>query len=72
MNEEVRIAVDELRQMPRNRQWFIPAILDQCEVPDFEIGGGETLESIHRIDLSNDFDEGLNYLIKHLKDNGAD
>jgi hypothetical protein len=43
MNEELLVAVERLRTMPRNRTWFIPVKLAECELPDYPIGPGETI-----------------------------
>ena len=37
MNEELTIAIEELRQRPTDRVWFIPIRLDDCEIPDRDI-----------------------------------
>ena len=34
MNEELTIAIEELRQRPIDSAWFIPVKLNQCEIPD--------------------------------------
>jgi hypothetical protein len=34
MNEELTLAIDELRARPTSRAWFLPARLDECQIPD--------------------------------------
>ena len=51
MNEELTLAVEELRQRPTDHSWFIPVLLDNCEVPNRNIGGGETLRSLQWVNL---------------------
>jgi hypothetical protein len=51
MNEELTIAIEELRLRSRDTPWFIPVRLADCEIPDLDIGAGETLSDIQRIDL---------------------
>ena len=63
MNEELIIAVEELRQRPEDTNWFIPVLLDECEVPDRQIGGGETLRSIQYVSMSPDPDYGFQRLL---------
>ena len=46
MNEELAIAIEELRQRPIDQAWFIPVKLNECEIPDRDIGGGETLRDL--------------------------
>ncbi|MBN2285188.1 MAG: TIR domain-containing protein [Tissierellales bacterium] len=63
MNEELNIAVDELRRKPKNRKWFIPVLLNDCEIPDWNIGAGETFKSIHWVELYKDWDAGILQLV---------
>jgi len=46
VNEELVLAIEELRRRPINRTWFIPVILTECAISDRPIGGGETLRDI--------------------------
>lgn len=67
MNEELVLAVDRLRLMPRDRTWFIPVMLEKCELPDHQIGPGETLaDSIQYADFTRDWAEALHRLITAL------
>jgi nucleoside phosphorylase len=50
-NEELTLAIYELRQRRFDRAWLIPVKLDDCEIPDIDIGGGRTLRSLVSIDL---------------------
>ena len=59
MNEELTLAIDELRQRANDRAWFIPVLLSACEIPDRAIGGGETLRSFQHVKLHQDWDEGM-------------
>jgi hypothetical protein len=43
MNEELIHAVERFRLMPRDRDWFIPAVLEDCELPDIAFGVGENI-----------------------------
>jgi TIR domain/WD domain, G-beta repeat len=51
MNEELRLAVEQLRLRQPHDSWLIPVRLDDCPVPEFELGPGRTLESLHRADF---------------------
>lgn len=54
MNEELTLAIEELRLIPTDRTWFIPVKLTPCNVPPRSIGAGETLQDIHCIELYSD------------------
>jgi TIR domain-containing protein len=67
MNEELTIAVERLRLMPRDRTWFIPVMLATCVLPDHPIGPGETIaDSLQFVDLSTDWPGGLRRIIAAL------
>ncbi len=46
MNEEVTLAIEELRQYPTTTSWFIRVLLSDCQVPDRRIGAGATLQDL--------------------------
>jgi len=50
-NEELLLAVEQLRQRRPDVPWLIPVRFDDCLVSDFDLGGGRTLASIQRVDL---------------------
>ena len=64
MNEELTIAIDELRQRPIEQAWFIPVKLNECEIPDRDIGGGETLQDLQYVKLYEDWDVNLQRILK--------
>jgi cellulose biosynthesis protein BcsQ len=68
MNEELLLAVEQLRRRPRARRWFIPVTLDQCDIPKYPIGAGETLEQIHHLDFSDDWSSSIAQLITAIVD----
>jgi hypothetical protein len=53
-NEELTLAIEQLRLRSPDEPWLIPVRLDDCEIPDRDIGGGRTLTSIQRADLFAD------------------
>jgi len=63
MNEELILAIEELRQRPVDRAWFIPIKLSPCEIPELEIGAGETLRDLQYVELYPDWDAGLQRLL---------
>ena len=63
-NEELTLAIEQLRMRSPDLPWLIPVRFDECEVPDRDIGGGRTLTSIQRADLFGDrSDEGAARLV---------
>jgi TIR domain len=63
-NEELVLAIEQLRQRPPEDPWLIPVRFDECEIPDRDIGGGRTLASIQRADIFGDrSDEGAVRLV---------
>src|SRR5215470_11900271 len=63
MNEELVVAIDELRQRTTKRTWFIPVLLNECEVPDRDIGAGETLHSLQWVTLHENWDDGIGRIL---------
>jgi hypothetical protein len=59
MNEELTVAIEELRQRATSRSWFIPVSLDGCAIPERNIGAGETLHDLHWVDLTADWSRGV-------------
>ena len=50
-NEELVLAVEELRLRPPGHPWLIPIRFDDCQLPEFGIGGGRTLTDLQQADL---------------------
>ncbi|MCO8277503.1 toll/interleukin-1 receptor domain-containing protein [Actinoplanes sp. TRM 88003] len=67
MNEEMTTAVEELRLRPRDRRWFLPVKLEPCAIPHLDLGAGETLETLHHVDLSQDWDAGVHQLLRAIE-----
>lgn len=67
MNEEILLAIDELRQHPNDRVWFIPIKLTPCEIPDRQIGGGETLLDLQYVELFDNWTIGLRNIISTIQ-----
>jgi TIR domain/SEC-C motif len=80
-NEELTLAIEQMRLRRPDDPWLIPVRFDDCEIPDWDIGGGRTLMSNQRADLLGDgFDDGaarlvgaiLRILGEHADGGGAD
>lgn len=65
-NEELVLAIEELRLRPTDRIWFIPVLLSECEIPDRGIGGGETLNSIQWAALYQNWNEGIERVLRAM------
>lgn len=62
-NEELILAMDQMRLRPPGEPWLIPVRFDECDIPDWQIGGGRSLAGIQRADLFGDgFDDAANRL----------
>lgn len=67
-NEELVLAADDFRQRPPGRTWLIPVRLDDCEIPDWDLGAGRTLRDINYIDLfGEDYAQNAVKLIETAK-----
>lgn len=69
MNEELTLAIELLRQRPVDHPWFVPILLDDCEVPEREIGAGETLRDIQYVALFEDWDRGIGRILNVIQPN---
>ncbi len=64
MNAELRLAVDQIRLMRPGQVWLLPVRLDDCDLPDFDLGNNRTFNSLQRIDLFGpNRDENLGRLV---------
>jgi hypothetical protein len=50
-NEELRLAVGQMRLLAPDQPFLIPVRFDNCDIPDIDLGPRQTLRSIHRSDL---------------------
>lgn len=71
MNEELVLAVEQLRQRPTDRAWFVPVVLQGGQVPDRDIGGGETLRDLQWVSLYPDWNRGKSKLLAAITDRGC-
>ncbi len=63
-NEELTLAIEQMRLRRPDDPWLIPVRFDECIIPDRDIGGGRTLTSIQCADLFGDrSDEGAARLV---------
>ena len=63
-NEELTLAIEQIRLRPPDDPWLIPVRLDECEIPYREIGAGRTITSFQHADLfGNRADESIERLV---------
>lgn len=67
MNEEILLAIDILRRKQFNSGWFIPVKITECDIPDHALGAGKTLNDIHYLDFSKEWDQNINRLVDKIK-----
>lgn len=67
MNEELLIAIEELRLRPTDTSWFIPILLSPCEVPDKPISNNETLRDLQHIEIYHNWDKSIRLLVQIFK-----
>ena len=74
MNEELTVATDVLRQRPHtlDKAWFIPVKLNECEIPDRDIGGGETFKDFQYVELYKNWDLSIQHLLKSISPETAE
>lgn len=53
-NEEIVLAISEMRLRPPDQSWLIPVRFDDCQIPDRSIGGDQMLSDLHQSDLFGD------------------
>ncbi len=67
-NEELVLAVEQLRLRAPEQPWLIPVRFDDCAVPDRDLGGGRRLSSLQWADLFGDaFDDGAARLVAAIR-----
>jgi hypothetical protein len=50
-NEELALAIEQMRLRRPGQPWLIPVRFDDCDIPELETGGGGTLAAIQRADF---------------------
>jgi hypothetical protein len=52
--EELVLATEQQRRRRPGVTWLIPVRFDECDIPEYDIGGSQTLASIQRADIYGD------------------
>ncbi len=63
MNQELDLAVEELGDYSTDQVWFIPVLLEECDVPARPIGGRKTLLDIEWVALYQDWGAGIQRIL---------
>lgn len=64
-NEELALAISQIRLRRPGRSWLIPVRFDEVDIPDLDLGGGRTLASIQCADLfGSRYNEGTTRLVE--------
>ena len=67
MNRELDVAIKVLQQKSFGKRWCIPVKLNECEIPDYDIGHEGTLRSLQYVDLSENWDMGIRRICKVIQ-----
>lgn len=67
MNEELTLAIEEIRQRQTDQKWFIPVKLSECMIPDRDIGGGRSLRDLQWADLHVNWDSEICRILSVIK-----
>lgn len=71
MKEELAEAIAELRQRSSEKEWFIPVLLSDCEVPDEPVWEGVTFRDYTWVPLFEDWEGGVRRIIDVVDPEGA-
>jgi hypothetical protein len=67
-NEELTLAIEQLRLRRPEQAWLIPVRFDDSEIPDRDIGAGRMLSTLQRADLFDDrFDDEIARLVTGIR-----
>ncbi|CTQ31635.1 hypothetical protein JAN5088_00393 [Jannaschia rubra] len=64
-NEELVVAIDEVRKRPQSKSWLIPVKLDEEDIEDRTIGGGEKYSDLQHCNLAS-WEDGMRSLLTSL------
>lgn len=67
MNEELTLAIDEMRERPSDTTWFIPILINETEIPSRRISSVEDLRDIQAVKLYEGWDIGISRILRVLR-----
>jgi len=65
--KEIRLALKEMELMPDHKIWFIPVKLTKCDLPHFESETNLSIDALQWIDLSENWNDGIQQIIDVIK-----
>ncbi|GAA2377291.1 toll/interleukin-1 receptor domain-containing protein [Dactylosporangium salmoneum] len=72
MNAELRQAIEEMQYKPFDHRWFVPVMLEPCELPDIDIDVNQRLSHLHHIDFAADWTKAIGQLISVVQPVGRE
>ena len=66
VNEELLLAIAEVRLRPEEASWFIPIRLDDCKIPDRKIGPELSIRSFQSLDMFPDWARSVDRLVEAI------
>jgi uncharacterized LabA/DUF88 family protein len=67
MNEELLLAIEEVRLRPEEAAWFIPIRLDDCAIPERRIGPELSIRSFQWLDMYPDWAQSIERLAEAIR-----
>ena len=67
MNEELTLAIDELRARPSDSTWFIPILINNTKIPSRSISQAEDLSHIQTVNLYDNWNDGIQRILRVIK-----
>lgn len=68
MNEELQLAISEIRMMPKDQVWFLPVLLSPCTVPDYDIGPATRLTDLQHVALYQDWNTSIDKIAQVIRE----
>ena len=69
MREELNIAIEELRLRPQESKWFIPVLIDDTDIPLYEINPTYDLNHIQAVEMFDDWNDGIRRILSVVGSN---
>lgn len=67
-NDELMVAIEQMRLRRPDQPWLIPVRLSDCTIPARDLGEGRTLNSLQRVDLFGEhWDREIAHLVRGVR-----
>ena len=63
MNEELQLAVEEIRKRHSDSAFFLPVILSPTEIPHIDISARQTISDLQVVDLTQNWEDGIKRIL---------